>query len=149
MYILFQLSFLHYPLYKKRFQSPIVVEKGSGPQSPGNAQASVMPSFPPNKQTNKHTYSHTYTQKDCNYIYIYIYKYMCVYVYVCVYMCVCVCLFVCLVENWALLTPTRFPDSKVQILSPPPGAIGIFFIYQRQLKIIKIQLELEGVKQSK
>ena len=39
-----------------------------------------------------------------------------------------VCLFVCQVENWALPTPTRFPDSRVQILSPPLWAIGIFFI---------------------
>ena len=43
-------------------------------------------------------------------------------------MFVCVCLFVCLAENWALPTPTRFPDSRVQIRSPPLGAIGIFFI---------------------
>ena len=45
--------------------------------------------------------------------------------------CVCVCSFVrsfVLAENWALPTPTRFPDSRVQIRSPPLGAIGIFFI---------------------
>ena len=53
----------------------------------------------------------------------------------------CVYLFVCLAENWALPTPTRFPDSRVQIRSPPLGAIGIFFI-----KILGIVVEYKIYK---
>ena len=83
-------------------------------------------------------------------VFLRVYMCMCVGVYVCMCFCVYVCVSVLLLlfeggcgAGADGLGAIR--DSKVQILSPPPWVIGIFFITRDSWRVSKTQMSLDRV----
>ena len=67
--------------------------------------------------------------------------YVCVNLCMCVYMCVCVCCCCCCL--WAEAGPLNYGlyairDSEVQILSPPKGCYGNFYMKTK----VELQMEI-------